>query len=66
MGTEHILWKFKLSGIILPDITGIGSFKYKDIRVSCAIFLGIYFVILLDSTPFMEYSQWVNGSRRVS
>ena len=36
MGTENILWKFELNQIIFLDFTGIGSLKYKEIRVSGA------------------------------
>ena len=36
MGTKNILWKFEFDLIIFVDFTGIGSLKYKEIRVSGA------------------------------
>ena len=41
MGTENILWKFELNQIIFQDFTGIGSLKYKEIRVNGAKLLGV-------------------------
>ena len=42
MGTEINLCKFGLDPIIFLDSTGIRSLKYKEIRGSGAIFLGVY------------------------
>ena len=36
MGTNNILWKFELDELIFLDFAGIGSLKYKEIRVSGA------------------------------
>ena len=36
MGTYDIVWKFELDQIIFLDFIGVGSLKYKEIRVSGA------------------------------
>ena len=40
MDTENILCNFELNQIIFLDFTGIGSLKYKEIRVSGENLLG--------------------------
>ena len=51
MGKEKILWKFELDQSIFLDFTGIGSLKYKEIRVSGAKL----FLRSIDETSFDIY-----------
>ena len=58
MGSGNILWKFDLDQIIFLDFTGIGSLKYKEIRVSGAkLFLRSIYQYMLQILPFFIFSR---------